>query len=282
MNSVYSYRHYADIYAFNKRNSHYVLADIHPDGNEITDLEHDHYGYILNPFIEWLNKNASDTRSTVLTRAATEPADLMKTFNYQTVAVSFPITVSGELAHVALSDADKLTKSGTIQVVTTAYPIHAFDDQASSGDYYLMHQEVTIPNSSWYKGKWTNKHGGVSVRLCAYFMKYFRISNTLTTPLTGTVALTPSPTTTVGQTSYTSGVSWHVDAATTATPDYTIQGSIAHGDDTQTWLPVGTYKMQLKVGTAVYHTASNFTITRAAVYQLNGGNNSPDFVTGAF
>jgi hypothetical protein len=446
-------RHFADIYAFNKRNNNYMLGDIHPDGSEITDLDPAHYGNIMNPFIEWLNKNAADTRSTTPTRATTEPADLMKTFDYQTLTTSFPMTVNATLAHVVASSTDNLSKTGTVQVVTTVYPIHAFDDQASPGDYYLMHQEVTIPNGSWYNGTWTNKHGGVYVRLCAYFMQNFAISNYLVSGLTGAVALTPSPTTTVGSTSYTSGVSWHIDASVTgggstkegpaasatigggvevsnsqtrnisdvdvrnlcsgataawgldfnnlasynanlsinppaaasrstqmlytdwvwyfpsirdnstttnfdfyinlsgikwggshffssnadfSTGDYypsgepakvvlmqasfsapnrtptgqlklknndinlylsevkiwksdaavtttpiTIAGSIAPGDDTELWLPTGTYKMQLKIGTTVYHTSSNFTITRAGVFQLNGGTNSPDFATGA-
>jgi PKD repeat protein len=454
-------RRFAEIYAFNQRNQHYILGNLHPDG-ERTDVDPVHYGVFLNPFIEWLNKNASDMQSKALVRYADELADLMRTFDYQTVSVSFPIYISGELAHVASSDADVLTKSGAIQVVTTAYPIHAFDDQASPGDYYLMHQEITVPNGSWYKGKWTNTHGGVHVRLCAFFMQNFRISNTLSSPPAGTVALKTSPTTTIGSTSYTSGVSWHLDASVTggtsndhpletatvgggvtvsnsetrtisdmdvrnlgsgvttawgldfnnlasynanisinepavasrstqvlltdwiwyfpamkdasttsacnftisvdgskwggshfystgadfSTKDFTpwlkpafgiifsefaystisqtvafaapnrtatgqlklknndnsgylseikiwkstevktatpttIAGSIARGEDAQIWLPVGTYKMELKIGTAVYHTATNFAITRAGVYQLNGATDSPDFTAGA-
>jgi hypothetical protein len=76
-----------------------------------------------------------------------------------------------------------------------------------------MHQEAAVPNSQWYKGKWTNKHGGVHVRLCAFFMKQFSLTNTFSGG--NATALMSNPTTTVGQTTYTSGVSWTLGGSVT-------------------------------------------------------------------
>ncbi|MDR1867934.1 MAG: hypothetical protein LBQ77_06695 [Treponema sp.] len=235
-------RHFADIYAFNNKDEHYILHDIHPDTSggtseskpgtiKVVDddtnetetvtlpdtLNDEDYGAIIDPLIKWLNENAANNSKKAV--RATTLEDVTQIFESWSVTQSFPVTVSGELAHVALSKADTLTKGGSIQVVTQVYPLHAFDDQTAKGDYYVMHQEVTIPNGSWYNGKWTNKHGGVHVRLCGFFMKNFNINNTLTASGKTITVLDPNPQTTVGETSYTSGIEWNLTASVTGGQD---------------------------------------------------------------
>jgi hypothetical protein len=185
-----------------------------------------------------------------------EKTNVAATFDYQTITLSFPITVKGVLAHVFLSGYDTLTKSGAIQVTTQIYPLYAFADQSAPGDYYLMHQEVTIPNAQWYNGRWTNKHGGVYVRLCAFFMNNFKIRNYLKGLQSGkTVTLhNTSPQTTVGQTVYTSGFSW------------SLEGSLTGG--TQNGKPVAT--MTAKAGVTFSNTQSR-TVSDVDIANLSGG-----------
>jgi hypothetical protein len=190
-----------------------TVVVVSPSSVTMTD---DDYRNMLEGFISWCDnvavkgnhslKGDSDSGIGSITDAA---GKVVASFDVQSVSQSYPVTVSGTLAHVALSKADTLSKSGSITVYTQYYPLHSFDNQASPGDYYCFQQQVTIPNGSWYNGKWTNKHGGVSVRLCAFFMEKFNIQNTFT-KLQGANSdlLNQLPATTVSQVNYTSGSSY--------------------------------------------------------------------------
>lgn len=60
------------------------------------------------------------------------------------------------LAHVVASKADKLTRSGTIDVAYSVYPLYSFQANGSSaGDYYIVEGTFTVHNDQMYNGSWT-------------------------------------------------------------------------------------------------------------------------------
>lgn len=79
-----------------------------------------------------------------------------------------------------MSKADKLTRSGTIDVAYSIYPLYSFQANGSSaGDYYIVEGTFTVHNDQMYNGSWTKKHGGVKSHLCGFYLKKFEVGNTL-------------------------------------------------------------------------------------------------------
>jgi hypothetical protein len=228
-------RHSYDIYAFNNKNAHCFLGDIHPEtprdtivvdaeGNSSTipgtndDLTDEEYGNIIDPFIEWINNNGAGAASRVA-RAAGDSGytDITKVFDQYPITQLFPVTVSGDFHYHGKLDMviyGSATHTASISVNTTVYPLHAFDDQAAPGDYYVMHQEVTMPNKSWYDGIKNYNPGYGSADVCAFFMYKFSITNTLSGGDAAFVSQAAPPTT-ASSTAYTSGVSWTLGGSVT-------------------------------------------------------------------
>lgn len=207
------------LYAFNKYGNYYFLDDfIHDDDQESCNI-------VLDKFVSWVNEYAAHENapqpaalSALKTRAGSD-YDIKKLFAPQTVNHTYQICLSDKtLAHVALSKADKLTRSGTIDIAYSIYPLYSFEENGSSaGDYYIVEGTFTVHNKQMYEGAWTKKHGGVKARLCGFYLKKFEIENTLCT-IDGTMVSgvkfpsqgTPVPETTIGATSYSSGFQWSI------------------------------------------------------------------------
>jgi hypothetical protein len=209
--------HWYDIYAFDNRDNHYVLGNLHPAGKteDLDKFDSGAYIKVINAFVEWIIKDLTNNATPLrmqATAAASQP-DPTTLFGVQTVTHTFSAAISGRVCKVTASDPDNLGMSGTITVVTQVTPMHAFDDQAGHGDYYIMHQEITIPNGQWYNGTWSHKHGGVNARMCAWYMSNFQLA-TYENSNTSTI-LQAKPETTVGNTSYTSGMSWNIGGSFT-------------------------------------------------------------------
>jgi len=216
-----------EIYAFNKSNKHYIL-DIIPE-----DIEQNEF---LNAFISWINENLSPPPPF----QNTDPQDVRKLFAYQTIEHTFNVALKKEEAHVALSSADVIDMRGTITVKIIVYPLYAFEDQPGQGDYYIVSQTVIARNDNMYKGRWTNKHGGVSVRLCGYYMTNLGVMTTILNGDGSAVSNAifayggnPSPSTTINTTSYTKGISWNLQA-TVSGDGATFGGGVTFNNSTTT------------------------------------------------
>lgn len=219
------------LYCFNNRNDFYFLDDFVDD---LPDPDHDR---ALNSFTTWVNTHS---------REAVRPAmaamrafgsrggdiDIAKTFAAQTVTHAYSIGIKdGELAHVALSKADRLTKSSTIDVAYRIYPLYSFRENATFGDFYIVQSSVTVHNGDMFEGQWTKKHGGVHARLGGFYMSKFKLDATFQKVTSSTkggkvsdvysdfdgvnypAGATPVPESSVGATTYQSGFSWGLNAS---------------------------------------------------------------------
>ena len=196
-----------ELYAFNRSNNHYFLDNI--------DAGFDHNDF-LNLLVSWVNEHAEGAPP--LLNAS--PDDVRQIFSYQTIDHTYNLYLNVEEAHVALSKADYIERSGQISVKYTIYPLYAFQNQPSSGDYYIVNLRVTAHNDMMYQGNWTQKHGAVHSRLCGFYMEDMKsMSQIVTNGQSAEFASygTPQPTTTVSSTSYTSGISWSLGASVSGT-----------------------------------------------------------------
>jgi hypothetical protein len=197
-----------EVYAFNKYNNHYFLDWVS------SDLDHNDF---FNLLVSWVNKYASVSAPPSLGAA---PDDVRQLFSYQTIDYTYNLYLKKEEAQVALSKADVIERSGQISVKYTIYPLYAFQNQTSSGDYYIVNLRVTAHNGQTYAGNWTQMHGGVHSRLCGFYMEDMKSTTEIVT--NGKIAEfaaygTPQPGTTQGSTAYTSGVSWSLGVAVSGT-----------------------------------------------------------------
>jgi hypothetical protein len=213
-------RHFVDFYAFDNRNTSYHLLDVHRPG-DTKELSEDDYVRIINPFIAWLNElNASTKAAPVrLTAADDDRLNIAEEMEAQCTSIQYSVGIGS----VKVSNTHNVDINRSSHVVSTVniWPFHAFDDQSSPGDYYVVNQQVTIPNGDWYQGnnlKFSSgpgHHGGA-------FANHFEISNTCAVNGTGDFSgfqastLQPSPETVNGVNSYTSGYSWNIGGSLTA------------------------------------------------------------------
>lgn len=209
------------LYAFNKYGNYYFLDDF------IHDDDEGNCNIVLDKFVGWVNEYAASgntqqpAASAPTTRAGSD-YDIKKLFAPQTVTHTYQMCLNDKtLAHVVASKADKLTRSGTIDVAYSIYPLYSFRENGSSaGDYYIVEGTFTVHNNQMYNGSWTKKHGGVKARLCGFYLKKFEVANTLC-ETNGTAVPgvkfpsqgTPVPETTIGATSYSSGFQWSIGGA---------------------------------------------------------------------
>ena len=197
-----------ELYAFNQLNNQYILDYIDSDFD---------YNDFLNSLVSWVNEYAEGVIPPPLNAA---PDDVRQLFSYQTIDYTYNLYLNKQEAKVALSSPDMIERSGQISIKYTIYPLYAFQNQASSGDYYIVNMRVTAHNDQMYQGNWTQKHGGVHSRLCGFYMEDLKSTTEIVT--NGQSAAfaaygTPQPTTTVGSTAYTSGVSWSLGASVSGT-----------------------------------------------------------------
>lgn len=189
-------------------------------------LENDVLG-TLNGLVKWLNGYVEmRNRLSSETSEGTQPdaETLFSSFNSgYTFTFDMP---KQEVAAVACSDKDYISGSGTVDVLYKITPLHAFDDQQGHGDYYIVNASTAFNSAGMYKGRYVSKHGGVYVRICGAFAREFAIESFISgkdgNPIGQYVAgAMPHPSTTIGKTSYTSGLTWNIGS--------TLTGGIAGG-----------------------------------------------------
>ncbi|MDD3108137.1 MAG: hypothetical protein PHV49_02870, partial [Alistipes sp.] len=206
-----------ELFAFNSRGDSYSMDD--PSDSNLSAQEE--YNAYLNPFISWLNdiltKGASVQAAPDL---RTEPqADVQKTFDYQTISHTFNVYLKKELGTVALSTPDTVEASGQVTLTMSIYPLYAFTDQSSPGDYYIVNTTLTAHNQTLYLGEFEHRHGGVHVHMCAYIMGHMNMTCTMDSKAGYTVDFpingTPTPLTTQVSQTFTSGISWNLGGSLT-------------------------------------------------------------------
>jgi hypothetical protein len=167
----------------------------------------------LNALVEWTNQ----TFHPDIFDPVYPNSDIRKLIDAQSITFTYPFTIRHKEAHVVASNPDSLVRSGMITLKYEIFPLYAFQDQNGNGDYYIVTASIKANNNTMYAGRYTSKHGWVSVRLCGFYMKELNMKSTLKASsgqaaITFPLSYTPTPKTTQGATSYSNGFSWNLGA----------------------------------------------------------------------
>lgn len=230
------------IYAFNNRHRYYYFDELHDNGCK---EELAFFPVRFDSFVNWINKYADEDLKNApknMTRASNGEYDIESTFGNQVITHNFAMELSDKtIAHVIFSKPDKLTKTSSIDVTLTVYPLYSPQSNGSShGDYYIIKGYVNAHNAGMYKGKWSKYHGGVKSHMCAFYMNkldvetYVRQNNGEVEPKFP-VGGTPVPQTTALATSYTSGFSWSISGNILGKLETGTQGGNAGVSGTCSW-----------------------------------------------
>lgn len=158
-------------------------------------------------------------------------------------SVTFPYSIHKEVGYKDL-ELYPVDGTGEVTLRSSIYPFYAFENTlGSNGDYYLVKAEVSVFNENMYKGFVTHlykkdAYGGnlrVSTNICGYYLREIRVSYRLNDRDGNEVGEfpvnhSPSPLTTIGSTTYTSGFSWSIGAQLRiGISDTTAKGSLLFG-----------------------------------------------------
>ena len=131
-----------------------------------------------------------------------------------------------EFKHVLWSDADYHNGSGAMTASFDIYTAHVYEGEPGAGDYYAVRMTASLASAGMWKGKGDNTHGGVHVRWCGAYATDFiaeahlrehnadwnqDLSDRIMFPSGGF----PSPSTTVGKTTYTDTNSFSLNMSQT-------------------------------------------------------------------
>lgn len=140
-------------------------------------------------------------------------------------SVTFPYSITKEIGDKDF-ELYPVEGNGEVTLRNSIYPFYAFEESSSSnGDYYLVKSEVSVSNEDMYKGyvSYLYKRDGfgntlrVSTNIFGYYMREIRVSYKLKDGDGNEVGEfpvnhSPTPLTTIGSTTYTSGFSWSIGA----------------------------------------------------------------------
>ena len=112
---------------------------------------------------------------------------------------------------------------GEVTLRHSIYPFYAFEKNNSNGDYYLIKSEVAVTNDKMYQGYMRQLFQDETQRLqttthiCGFYLREIRVRYELVDKDGKTVGEfptghSPTPLTTVGSTTYTTGFSWSLGA----------------------------------------------------------------------
>lgn len=112
---------------------------------------------------------------------------------------------------------------GEVTLRHSIYPFYAYEKNNSNGDYYLLKSEVSVTNENMYKGytyqvfKDEARRLETTTHICGFYLREIRVSYELMDKDGKTVGEfpvghSPTPLTTVGSTTYTTGFSWSLGA----------------------------------------------------------------------
>ena len=210
-----------ELYAFNQSNNHYFLDCVH------SGFDHNDF---LNSLVSWVNEQGEEQVKSPLNIS---PYDVTQLFGYQTIAYTYNLHLK-EIGLEIRKTTEIIEGWGQVDVKATVYPLYAFQDQASNGDYYIVSMVVTAHNQSMYRGKWfvetdAEKHSGHY--LCGYYMENLGLkaeimnsNQSVVNEATFASFGTPTPLTTIGSVEYLHGLSWIFEHTLTGNP---VEGTVS-------------------------------------------------------
>ncbi|MBO6144154.1 MAG: hypothetical protein J6O54_02690 [Prevotella sp.] len=158
-------------------------------------------------------------------------------------SVTYSFTCKEEFKHVLWSDADYHNGSGAMTASFDIYTAHVYEGEPGAGDYYAVRMTASLASAGMWKGKGDNTHGGVHVRWCGAYATDFiaeahlrehnadwnqDLSDRIMFPSGGF----PSPSTTVGKTTYTDTNSFSLNMSQTVGASKK-SGTDGHGAKTE-------------------------------------------------
>ncbi len=233
------------LFATDNNNHHYALyADGPFDGNYTDDVEtyvpeepiseditepqleseDTYYKRRIFEFFRWIkqDRNVARTRAAAQWGATyqpiiTDPSSVRLTHNFE-------IKMNHEVYHMWGCSKDYLNVTGSIDVVYNIYNAYVFGGNSNSGDYYFVTRNVTVHNGDSYRpyNKW---HGGIKEWVTGYYMEGLELISKLKDVRGGgkesdlkdtQFAVEPTPGSTIGASSYTSGYSLNLTGSLTA------------------------------------------------------------------
>lgn len=140
----------------------------------------------------------------------------------QQTSITFPYQVKKEVGKkiIALYPVEG---EGEVTLRHSIYPFYAFEKSNSNGDYYLIKSEVAVTNDKMYQGYMRQlfqdeaKRLQTTTHICGFYLREIRVRYELVDKDGKTVGEfptghSPTPLTTVGSTTYTTGFSWSLGA----------------------------------------------------------------------
>ena len=140
----------------------------------------------------------------------------------QQTSVTFPYQIKKEVGKkiIALYPVEG---EGEVTLRHSIYPFYAFEKSNSNGDYYLIKSEVAVTNEKMYQGYMKQlfqddaKGLRTTTHICGFYLREIRVRYELVDKDGKTVGEfptghSPTPLTTVGSTTYTTGFSWSLGA----------------------------------------------------------------------
>lgn len=140
----------------------------------------------------------------------------------QQTSITFPYQVKKEVGKkdIALYPVEG---EGEVTLRHSIYPFYAFEKNNSNGDYYLIKSEVAVTNDKMYQGYMQQllrdeaRRLQTTTHICGFYLREIRVRYELVDKDGKTVGEfptghSPTPLTTVGSTTYTTGFSWSLGA----------------------------------------------------------------------
>lgn len=217
-----------ELYAFN-RDHQYILDEV---SEGVTINEH------LNEFVSWVNKNLEPIQLSPLGSGETA---IDKLIAAQSITHTYSYSLKTLEAKLVGSNPDSIKGNGNFTATYSIYPLYAFEGQATTGDFYIVSAEYTAHSTQmcpkdtvkYYLHKWEQSHGGFTCHLCGFFLTRFNVeTNLLSGPHTVVgsfpTGYSPTPLTSQGSTTYSTGMSWNLGAdVAVGTKNFsTIEGSV--------------------------------------------------------
>lgn len=217
-----------ELYAFS-RDHQYILDEV---CDEVTINEH------LNEFVSWVNKNL---KPILLSPPGSGETAIDKLIAAQSITHTYSYSLETLEAQMKWSKPDSIKGDGNFTATYSIYPLYAFEGQPTTGDFYIVSAEYTAHNTKMCNKdpekyplhKWEQPHGAFDCHLCGFFLTRFSVETNLLSEGKAVVGsfptgYTPTPQTTQGSTTYSSGMSWNLGAdVAVGTKNFsTIDGSV--------------------------------------------------------
>lgn len=197
-----------ELYAFSQ-NHQYTLDKAY---EEITVNEH------LNYFVKWVN---DCLKPILLSPPGSEETAIDKLTSAQTITHTFSYNLKVKETTPLAGDPDYIDGKGNFTAKYSIYSLYAFEGQPSNGDYYIVSAEYTTESANMCPvenadHRWEGKHWLKNAQLGGFFLASFNVETFLCAQDKNTrvgkfpVNYSPTPLTSQGATSYTSGMSWNL------------------------------------------------------------------------